>query len=204
MHDLTELKRQRFSFLSKIYNDSNGDLNGIFDYNEVGVELSIDPFKAENIVDYLVNEGLLKRFGIGGLIGLTHLGLKEIEQAYENPNVSTEHFAPIVNNHITITSSGTGSVINTGNHNNVTINNTFYKNEIESKAEEILKVVTFDETISTTVKEEVMFVFKELISELQDNKPSSKIMDKVMFYGASISSIGSLVVGILQLLSSSN
>ena len=55
MHDLTELKRQRFSFLSKIYNDSNGDLNGIFDYNEVGVELSIDPFKAENIVDYLVN-----------------------------------------------------------------------------------------------------------------------------------------------------
>ena len=54
-----------------------------------------------NIVNWLVAEELIKCRANGGIIGLTHRGIREVEGSRRYPNVSTEHFSPnTINNMI--------------------------------------------------------------------------------------------------------
>lgn len=47
------------------------------------------------IVEYLIEEGLIESYAIGGAIKLTHWGLKEYEQAIYKPEEPTAHFLPV-------------------------------------------------------------------------------------------------------------
>src|SRR5580658_5444775 len=102
MVDLVEIKKKRFLYLSKMYEESNGSTNAAFKMDDIGVELGLDNDSVRNIVNYLIDEGLIEPFALGGTIQLTHWGIKEVEQAYEHPTESTEHFSPIVNYNINI------------------------------------------------------------------------------------------------------
>jgi hypothetical protein len=48
------------------------------------------------IAQYLVDEGLLEWAALGGLMAITHWGIKEIEEAIAAPDKATEHFPPLV------------------------------------------------------------------------------------------------------------
>jgi hypothetical protein len=93
--DLNEKKKNRFLFLKSLYEASNGDTGAMFDQHEVGAELKFPYDETRRIVEYLIGEHLLEARAMGGVIGLTHWGIKEVEQALENPDKPTEHFLPI-------------------------------------------------------------------------------------------------------------
>lgn len=76
----------------------------------LGTELGFDRETTQRITQYLRGEHLLDPKAIGGLIGLTHFGIKEMEQALSNPNKPTAHF-PAVVNVIQITGDVVGSQI---------------------------------------------------------------------------------------------
>lgn len=93
--DVKKIKRDRYLFLHLLYEQSNGSEQIWFDMWEVGNELELDQTETQDIVQYLQGEYLIEARGMGGSIGLTHAGIKEVEQALENPDQPTEHFLPI-------------------------------------------------------------------------------------------------------------
>jgi hypothetical protein len=201
MIDLTQIKKDRFLYLSKMYEESGGNENAVFNMTEVGKELGLNYDIVKKIVDYLIGENLVEAHALGGAIRLTHWGIKEVEQAYEHPTEATEHFSPIVNYNINITSSGQGSVINTGNSNSISITNDTAANEMLEKIAEIIAVIKNDDNISDEIRQNAIVVFDDLRTEIQSGKASNNLIDKVFAYGGSIGSIGSLVVGLIQLFS---
>jgi hypothetical protein len=64
---------------------------------DLGTELSLDRETTSRITQYLNGEHLLTYQAVGGTIGITHWGIKEMEQAISHPKVGTQHFPPLVN-----------------------------------------------------------------------------------------------------------
>ena len=118
---LEQKKKNRFLFLNYLYELSNGNTGAMFDMMEVGKELKLNSDETNRIVDYLIGEHLIEFRALGGIIGLTHWGIKEVEQAIENPSEPTEHFLPL--NIINI-GTMTNSTLQQGTTNS-TINFTF-------------------------------------------------------------------------------
>ncbi|GAA4100437.1 hypothetical protein [Mucilaginibacter panaciglaebae] len=200
--NLIEIKKNRFLYLQKIYEESGGGTNAAFDMTEVGNELGFDYMLTRNIVDYLINEGLIEPYALGGSIKITHWGIKEVEEAIENPSESTEHFAPINTYNINIHSSGEGNIINTGNENIISITTSSNTKQITEKVNEIITVLKTNPNIPIDSRDNAIEVFQELLNEMTNGiKPSPSVIDKMFSYGGSIGSIGSLVVGLIQLFS---
>lgn len=194
--NLIQIKKDRFSFLDKVYNESNGSQNAAFSMQELGRKIGFDYNKTSNVVDYLMNEGLIETYGLGGTIKISHEGIKEVEQAYAAPEKPTEHFAPI--NHIHITSTGDGNVINTGNSNAFHVSNKFEKSAVRKKAEEIIESLRNDLAIAQSEKDAAIAVFTQLIDESENGNTSTSTLDKALTVGANISSVGSLVISLFQ------
>lgn len=93
---IEQKKKNRFLFLKHLYDSSDGDTSITFDTRNIGKKLQLNYDETSQIVDYLIGEYLIESRALGiGLIGLTHWGIKEVEQAIENPSKPTEHFLPI-------------------------------------------------------------------------------------------------------------
>ncbi|MDP9080463.1 MAG: hypothetical protein M3O71_23820 [Bacteroidota bacterium] len=198
--NLIELKRNRFLYLQKIYEKSGGGTNAAFNMTEVGNELGFEGMLTRNIVNYLINESLIEPYALGGFIKITHWGIKEVEEAIENPTESTEHFAPINTYNINIHSSGEGNIINTGNNNIISLSNKVNQEEATYKINQIIATLQTSEDIRQAEKDEALNTFRELLVEINAGKPSTSLIDKVLIYGSSIATIGSLVVGLIQIL----
>ena len=92
---IEQLQKKRFEFLHKLYEQSAGSENGMFLMWELGRNLGLNADEVSNVVEFLSGEKLIKHVAIGGYIGLTHHGRKEVEQALTKPQQSTTHFLPI-------------------------------------------------------------------------------------------------------------
>jgi hypothetical protein len=90
-------KADRFRFVRLLYEKSGGDELRSFDMWELGTELGLDKEATKRITHYLHGERLVEYRGIGGSIGLTHHGIKEMEQALSQPDRATTHFPAAVN-----------------------------------------------------------------------------------------------------------
>lgn len=155
---LEQKKKNRFLFLNYLYTESNGNTNLIFIMWEVGKELNLDRSETGQVVDFLIGENLVKSQTLGGGISLTHWGVKEVEEAIENPTKPTEHFLPF-------------NIINIGTMNNSSLqqgttnsNTSFVYNEQTS--------VDLNEIINSLnqIKDSLQLsndLQNELISELQ-------------------------------------
>jgi hypothetical protein len=87
-------RRQRFEFMEAVYNATQGDR---FRFTELGViapTIGLSEQEADQIAQYLVDEGLLGWAAFGGVIEITHRGIKEVEQARTQPDEPTVHFPP--------------------------------------------------------------------------------------------------------------
>ncbi|PZX62973.1 hypothetical protein [Hydrotalea sandarakina] len=165
---LEQKKKNRFLFLNCLYESSNGDTGAMFDMWEVGKELKLNSDETSQIVDYLIGEHLIESRALGGIIGLTHWGIKEVEQAIENPSKPTEHFLPL-------------NIINIGTMTNSTLqqgttNSTINFNYNTQTAVDIEKIVSQLNDIkdSLNLSNELQ---SELLSEIQTieiQKKSSK------------------------------
>lgn len=115
-----------------MYEQSNGSVNGFFDMRELGEDLNIEYEEMRGIVDYLKGENLIQSVALGGVIALTHQGIKEVEQALENPNTPSKYFPPI-------------NIINIGSMNNSTLqqatNNSSIVMHLDSAQKESLDAI---------------------------------------------------------------
>ncbi|MGH3008398.1 MAG: hypothetical protein ACRDLM_03195 [Gaiellaceae bacterium] len=91
-----EIRAQRFAFLRAVYDETDGTTDRMVQMNEIGAKLSFDEELTDKVVSYLIGENLLEWAAMGGLIELTHWGLKEVEEVLSTPQQPTEHFLPLV------------------------------------------------------------------------------------------------------------
>ncbi len=141
-----ELQRKRFEFLKRLYELSKGDMYFEGDMFIVGQELGLDKPTTFTVTDYLSDEGLLKYTALGGLIGITHAGIKEVEKATAHPDKETEHFLPI-------------NVIQIG---------TMTNSQIQQGSPGATQVVTINESEKKKL-EKIIQSLKEQINELELN-----------------------------------
>ncbi|QDX97066.1 hypothetical protein EGD00_08175 [Pectobacterium carotovorum subsp. carotovorum] len=103
MNEMLKIKqKQRIEYLNKIYEMADGSTGEFLNGAEVGVQIGLvdgDEALIRDIANYLEGEGLIKvnrvSGGFPGFVQLTHFGIKEIEDALENPDKPTQHFMPI-------------------------------------------------------------------------------------------------------------
>jgi hypothetical protein len=93
---LTRIRSQRLAFLRSVYDATGGSRMGRVRMQEVATELALPQGDAANIAQYLVDEHLLEWAAMGGLMELTHWGIKEIEESISAPDEATQHFPPMV------------------------------------------------------------------------------------------------------------
>jgi hypothetical protein len=119
---LTRLRSQRFTFLRAVYDKSGGNRLSRVRIQEIAADLNLDEDEAHRIADYLIGESLLEWAAMGGLMAITHWGIKEIEEAIAAPNEETEHFPPLViaENYIHV-GSMVGSSLQQGTQDSVQI-----------------------------------------------------------------------------------
>ena len=79
MATIEEIKEKRFQFLRKLYELSGGDESKGFDVSRISEELGFDSNLTRNIVDYLLEEGLIVTTIGGGSTRITHEGIQVVE-----------------------------------------------------------------------------------------------------------------------------
>jgi len=97
MNKIEEKRAQRFEFLKVIYDKTEGSQTNFLDMWDIGDELGWDRQTTEITAQYLVGEGLIEFHALGGILGITHFGVKEIEHAVQNPNEATAYFPATIN-----------------------------------------------------------------------------------------------------------
>jgi Mn-dependent DtxR family transcriptional regulator len=97
------MRAQRFAFLHAVFEAADGGENRMVRVLDIAESLDFDGETIDRAIDYLVGEGLLA-WAAMGMVELTHLGVKEIEDALEHPERPTEHFPASVVNYINVES----------------------------------------------------------------------------------------------------
>lgn len=97
--------------------------------------------------------------------------------------------------HINVGDGSTANVIIGSPH--ATINN---KSEVINKAKTIVKTIENDNSIDNTTKQQAIGDINQFIEEVEHGNPKKETVDKVLTLGSNISSIGSLVISLIQLL----
>jgi hypothetical protein len=95
MVDIKEKKERRFKMQKKIYDITGGDEDKFVEMWKIGEELGFDRATTEQTTQYLAAEGLIAFLGLGGIIGITHYGIKQMEQALEHPDQPSRYFPPV-------------------------------------------------------------------------------------------------------------
>jgi len=90
---IKEMKKKRFQFLWLVYKKTGGYRRNSVRINEISKSLGFDEQSMRAILQYLRDEGLIDQNP--GYLAITHKGIKEVEEALENPDQPTEHFLPI-------------------------------------------------------------------------------------------------------------
>jgi hypothetical protein len=115
--DLEERRAKRFKFLELLYDKVSGDEFDVYSVNLLGRDLGFDETEAGRIAQYLAGEGLIEfqAMGDGGMVSLTHAGVREIDEALTNKDTPTAHFPPLnVTNNIIHMPSAQNTTIQQG------------------------------------------------------------------------------------------
>jgi predicted transcriptional regulator len=87
-----ERERKRYSLLKTIYDASGDDTSDGIRYSEAFAKAGLEEDEGHDILEYLMQRGLMSnRTGIGWL-ALSHQGIVEMEQSIMHPEQPTEHF----------------------------------------------------------------------------------------------------------------
>jgi hypothetical protein len=95
MSTIEDLRKNRFQFLRLLYDKSGGNRRNVFIMWEIGKELGLSRDETESVTQYLHGENLLEHKTMGGGIVITHLGVREVEDALSHPEQPTQYFPPV-------------------------------------------------------------------------------------------------------------
>jgi hypothetical protein len=199
--DISKKKQDRFKFLNRIYEVSDGRTGYMINGETIGKEFGFDRGYSTAIYYYLNDEGLTEPMGSGIYLSLTHYGIKQIEEALSEPNEPTEYFPPM--NIINIGKMQGGVVQQgTGNSNiNITSNETInnlnqYLDKLNKFADKYLK--------NDSLQQEIRADVNTIKQQLKSPKPKKTIIKasiqsvKEILIGASGGLIGSLALPEVQ------
>ena len=180
MIDINKVKEDRYKFLYKVYEISNGQMAYMVNGDQVGKELGFDSNYSANIYYYLNEEGLTEPMGAGIRLAITHLGIKEIEESLENPAKPTEHFLPIQQYNINIGTMSGGAIQQASE--NSTINYSFSdktKEDISSLLDELKEVVSILE-LKEEEREELEVDIQTIEVQNRSNKPKKVVIKTLL------------------------
>lgn len=175
MDALTKKKTDRFRYLNLLYERSGGQRLKFLDMWNLGAELGIDRDDTHALVDYLVGEHLAEHRGIGGIIGITHHGIVEVERALSEPEAPTKYFPPVIN--VLNIHSVVASQIQQGTHGSSQVQ-TVSTNETEAIRVLLtaLKERLPELPLSPEDKAEAESEIQTLDAQLRSSKPKSVIV----------------------------
>ncbi len=117
MMDIEELRKKRKDYLIQVYALSKADIYSSVSMWELGTSMSLDKEETRKIVEYLKGEGLVKFSGMGGMISITHEGIKEVENPTDSkkeiknlPQVNIVQVQKMVNSQIQQASNNSSQV----------------------------------------------------------------------------------------------
>ncbi|AIF83032.1 hypothetical protein NTE_00957 [Candidatus Nitrososphaera evergladensis SR1] len=143
--------------MHRVYELTCGNEHTSVNMWQVGQELGFGEGHSELthiIVQYLTGEGLITGTGIGGNIGITHFGIKEVEEALEHPEQPTEHFAPLA----------TVNIIHVGQMNN---------SQIQASGANSSQTATL--TQSSGISQEQLVELRDIISMLRETASTADL-----------------------------
>ena len=82
----------RGKYLNALYDATDGHSRVHVDMFDTGTNLGFTREEVNAVAIFLKEEGLLEFVNVGGSIAITHQGVREVEQAREEPTQPTEHF----------------------------------------------------------------------------------------------------------------
>jgi hypothetical protein len=185
---IDDKKKDRFLFLQKLYDTTDGNSAYMVDMWELGTELGFDREKTHNIVDYLTDEGLIEPKALGGGIAITHDGIIEIEDSQSNPGSPTRHFLPM--NLIHIENMNNSAIQQGTSFSTQTINFTIDKTENLKKIIDEIENIKEQITLDRLVFEELVSEIDTLKSQIKSPKPKSIIVTE------SLKTIRSILEGV--------
>lgn len=177
MDALTKKKSDRFRFLNRLYEITDGDYHALQDMWTVGDGISMSRSETESVMNYLHGEGLATHRTIGGGIGITHAGVIEVERALSMPDTPTQYFPPVIN--ILNVQSMVGSQIQQGtNTSTQTQSQSIAQNDLNtiealltSLKQNLIEIGLKDEA-STDAEAEI----QTIEAQLRSSKPKSAIL----------------------------
>lgn len=92
---IAENKEKRFQFLKKLYDITRGDTSQTVQESIIGKELGWDPKTTTPLCDFLIDEKMIEVIGYGGIISISHKGVREIKRALSSPKQETQYFPAI-------------------------------------------------------------------------------------------------------------
>ncbi len=113
MDTLEVKKTQRFLFMNRLHEKTNGNQYAAVNMWEIGQELGLTQDQTELAVQYLEGEKLLEFGGWGGYVSITHYGVRQVEEALSKPDEPTQYFPPV---HFIHVENMSHSVIQQGTH----------------------------------------------------------------------------------------
>lgn len=189
MDVLTKKKTDRFRYLNRLYEVTNGNGKELVSMWEIGKAIALARDETENVVNYLVGEHLMEHRTIGGGISITHQGIVEVERALSAPDAPTHYFPPVIN--IVNVQSMVGSQIQQGTHGS-SQSQTVSQNDIDA----IRALVTqFKEQLSELPlnagdKTEAQAELQTIEAQLGSTKPKLSILKE------SLKTLRSLIEGV--------
>ncbi len=184
--NIEELRKKRYQFLNALYEVTKGDEQSRVNMFEIGKELGFDRDLTSRIAKYLDGENLMKFRTIGGGIGITHFGIKEVEKSQTEPTSSSRFFPPVAdiqqpvsyNIHV---ENMNNSQIQQGTQNstqNMQINSADL-NTVKLLTEEITKYID-DIGLEEAPRKELEAQIETLQAQLKTSTPSTGIVSEVL------------------------
>jgi len=175
--EINELKAARFKFLNHLYKLTGGDEMKWYQQSEIGQDLGFDEQLTDLIGQYLKNEGLIEYHAFGPMIGITHYGVNEIEDALSNPDQSSQYFPPVVN--IINISHMKGSQIQQGTTQSTQTQSTDINNNNDiHDFIEMLKTKIPELNLNEDDKLEVEADMASVQSQLMSSRPKKNILNE--------------------------
>jgi len=156
MNAVDEKRTQRFQFLNLVYEKTHGNEYEWVNMWDIGKELGWDRHTTDVVSQYLVGEGLIKFWALGGVLGITHDGVREIEHARSNPQEATTYFPAVIN---IMSGDFRGSILN-----------------VESTLSNISQTIGTRSGLSDSDREEIQHLVKQL-NESLESAPHDKIQE---------------------------
>ncbi|MEM7064208.1 MAG: hypothetical protein AAF572_13720 [Cyanobacteria bacterium P01_B01_bin.77] len=191
MVDINQERLNRLCLLEKIYEESGGDENCPVDPQNIARELGLDLNDLDRAMQYLKGEGLISYQNSLVNARITHLGIKEIENAKTTPDKATEYFPPF--NLIYVEGNVTNSQLQQAtSHSQQTLTvEAPLKSSILQTLSEIRASIT-----ELELKEQIT---NDLIGEIETIKAQSKVSQpKQSVIAASLGAIRSILKGTVE------